>query len=169
MRLTASSMCRCRRARFIGHLAYQRWKVGHSLLDPRLSSCSPKVARRTPAIAPMASRVMLPIGTSSSKRWQAVVDHHVLSLRRGATMSGSGESPDGLKEHARGYLTHRREPGISYHRRAWPSVPSTYLGANPRPRSSRPSTQSTWLRSTSSTSCRTLPTAGRCSGRRYGG
>ena len=39
--LSASSMCRCRSARFIRHLTGQRWKVGHFLLDRRLSDRSP--------------------------------------------------------------------------------------------------------------------------------
>jgi hypothetical protein len=49
----------------------------------------------------------------------------------------------------------RRELGISYHRGAWPSAPSTSLGAK-RPRSLRPSTQSTLPRSTSFISSTTL-------------
>jgi len=40
IRLSASSMCRCRMACFIGHLTGHRWKAGHFLLD-RTSDRSP--------------------------------------------------------------------------------------------------------------------------------
>jgi hypothetical protein len=52
---------------------------------------------------------MLPSGTSSSKSWQTVVDLHIPGLRRGATTSGSGEPPDGLKE-TRSWITDAPPP-----------------------------------------------------------